>query len=465
MVVDAGKVCSLFYKKVDGDEDQFVCNCGTMRKQKKGSGYSNLMSHLRDKHSEWENIYNDFIMSNPKSKKPPAGHQFFIHPKVIFIYSWLDWVVTDNLPISIVEKQTYRNYSNLENVSVDTFTKYLKLVESRIDDKLREELPTKFGLIIDGWTEGNTHYFGVFAAYSKNGRNYERFLTIAPPFDETTFTAQTQADFLVDVMENIGRNKDDILYLVADNTNTNPATADVLGCNFIGCASHRFNLAVQRYLNEHQSLFGNIHQIMILLSSLKRAGKLRRLTPLEPVLMNVTRWSSKYAMLERYFRLEGFLKELDDLAVNILMPSGRELNQLKMVQKQLVDFNLITLKLQDPSITLLDVRLIFDEVILSYPEMEHYLAKDARIVKNPIFESAICKVLSKKPNLLSTDEGAAVSSFVIQRDEIVEVPHQTIIQRDLKRQRVDSEEVEKYCDLTCVPPTSNVCERLFSAAR
>jgi hypothetical protein len=302
MVVDAGKVCSLFYTKViDCDsEDQFKCSCGTLRKQKKGSGYSNLMSHLKDKHSDWEEIYNNFIKSNPKSKKPPAGHVFFIHPKVILIHSWLDWVVTDNLPISIVEKETYRNYSNLENISVDTFTKYLKLVESRIDEKLREELPVKFGLIIDGWTEGNTHYFGVFAAYSKNGKNYERFLTIAPPFDETRFTAQNQADFLVDVMENIGRNKDDILYLVADNTNTNPATADLLDVSFIGCASHRFNLAVQRFLIQHQTLFGDIHQIMILLSSLKRAGKLRRLTPLEPVPMNMTRWSSKYAMLERY---------------------------------------------------------------------------------------------------------------------------------------------------------------------
>jgi len=64
----------------------------------------------------------------------------------------------------------------------------------------------------------------VFAAYAKDGKNYIRFLTIAPPYDETRFTAQTQADFLVDVVENINRAKEDILFLVADNTNTNPAT-------------------------------------------------------------------------------------------------------------------------------------------------------------------------------------------------------------------------------------------------
>jgi hypothetical protein len=74
------------------------------------------------------------------------------------------------------------------------------------------------------------------------------FLRLHPPFDETRFTAQTQADFLVDAVENINRMKEDILFLVADNTNTNPATADLLDVPFIGCASHKFNLAVQKYL-------------------------------------------------------------------------------------------------------------------------------------------------------------------------------------------------------------------------
>ena len=200
---------------------------GQTRKQKKGSGFSNLMSHLREKHDDWEQLYEDFKKNNPKTKKAPAGHIFFVNPKVVHLHVWLDWIVTDNIPIATVEKPTFRNYSNLEAISVNTFSKYLKLVEAAIDKKLQEELPAKFGLVIDGWTEGNTHFFGVYAAYAKDGKSYTRFLTIAPPFDETRYTAQTQADFLVDVMENINRTKEDILFLVADNTNTNPATADL----------------------------------------------------------------------------------------------------------------------------------------------------------------------------------------------------------------------------------------------
>jgi hypothetical protein len=332
---------------------------------------------------------------NPKGMKGKSSF-FIVNPKVLQLHSWLHWIVTDNLAISTVEKKTFREYSNLESISVDTFIKYLKLVEARIDEQLKEELPNQFDLVIDGWTEGKTHYFGVFAAYAKDCKNYQRFLTMAPPFDETRFTAQTQADFIVNVVENVCRKKEDILFLVADNTNTNPATADLLGVPFIGCASHRFNLAVQKYLEPNQKIIVNIHQIMILLSNLKKAGRLRQFTHLEPVSMNKTRWSSKYKMMERYFRLEEYIKKMDDDELNLLIPSGRDLSDLKCIKKELAEFNQITLKLQDPDISILDVRLIFDEVIKTHPSMAHHLAKDASIVKHPKFESAICKILSKK---------------------------------------------------------------------
>ncbi len=84
---------------------------------------------------------------------------------------------------------------------------------------------------------------------------------------------------------------------------------------------------------------------------------------------------------------------------------------------------------------------------------------------NPQFESAICKVLSKQQSLLSAEEKRTVSPFVVQQVEIVENENQSILERALKRRKVNSGEGEKYSDLTCIPPTSNVCERLFSVSR
>ena len=421
------------------------------------------MSHLKDKHQDWEQIYNEFKKNNLKAKKAPAGSVFFINPKVITLHSWLDWIVTENLPISAVEKRSFREYSNLESISVDTFEKYLKLVEAGIEKNLKTELPTNFGLIIDGWTEGSTHYFGVFASYRKNGTNYTRFLTISPPLDETSFTAQKQADFLVDVVEALGRCKENILYLVADNTATNPATATALDVPFIGCASHRFNLAVQKYLERHQRIISDINHLMISLTNLKRAGRLRQFTDLQPIVMNTTRWSSKHVMLERFFRLDGFIKEMRDHELDQLIPSGRDLANLKELGAQMQDFEIVTKKLQDPSISLQDVRLIFDEVISVYPSMKNQLAKDADIVKHPSFESGICKVLSKEESILNNDEMVLLKRFEIAAVDSIAAENETLIERAMKRKRTDGD--SKYSDLTCIPPTSNVCERSFSAAR
>ena len=127
------------------------------------------------------------------------------------------------------------------------------------------------------------------------------------------------------------------------------------------------------------------------------------------------------------------------------------------------DFEIVTKQLQDPSISLQDVQLIFDEVISLYPSMRNQLAKDADIVKHPSFESGICKVLSKEESLLINDELILLKRFERAEAETIEAENETIIQRAMKRKRTDS--VSQYSDLTCIPPTSNVCERSFSAAR
>jgi hypothetical protein len=301
MVNSTAEVCALFFTKLsETDKVQlFQCSCGTQRKQNKGSGYANLMSHLKDKHDDWEELYNNFKKSNPKSKKAPSGHVFFVNPKVIQLHSWLNLVTSLNLPLCAVENPELRDCSQWESISEDTLSKYLRLVEAKIDENLKKELPKQFGIVIDGWSEGTTHYYGVFAAYSKEGRNYQRFLSISPGMDETSFTAKDQADYIVDVVELLDRQKSEILFLVADNTNTNPATAEILGVPFIGCASHRFNLAVQRYLQKYDTVLNDINEMMKSLKNLKMAGKLRQHTDLEPVTMNVTRWSSKFSMVER----------------------------------------------------------------------------------------------------------------------------------------------------------------------
>jgi hypothetical protein len=172
--------------------------------------------------------------------------------------------------------------------------KYLYNVTTAVEQKLKRSFPSKFGLIIDGWSQGSTHYFGVYGSFVDG----TPLLAFAPPFNEEQFSAQTQVDFIGDCLEVYGKTLNDIIFLVADNTNVNPATARLIGCAFIGCSSHRFNLAAKEYFLEYEPILSNIHLLMKKLCTLKFAGALRKRTPLNPITRNVTRWSSTYAMLD-----------------------------------------------------------------------------------------------------------------------------------------------------------------------
>jgi hypothetical protein len=117
------------------------------------------------------------------------------------------------------------------------------------------------------------------------------------------------------------KNFSNLIFMVGDNAPVNKSLADLLGVPFIGCASHRFNLACKRYLDPFETTLTKINDLMKTLSNIKQAGKLRKKTDLEPVKRNVTRWSSTYEMVKRFFEIKPFIDDEDpDLACNL--PSG-----------------------------------------------------------------------------------------------------------------------------------------------
>lgn len=131
-----------------------------------------------------------------------------------------------------------------------------------------------------------------------------------------------------DLLELFGKSLDNLSFIVADNASVNKSLSDLLNVPFIGCASHRFNLAVNQHLEQYESVIEVVHKLMIKLKTIKQAGKLRRSTPLEPIIRNKTRWSSTYEMLKRFFILQDFIDK-DDLSE--LFPSRSELVPLKKV--------------------------------------------------------------------------------------------------------------------------------------
>ncbi|KAG2915568.1 hypothetical protein PC116_g1182 [Phytophthora cactorum] len=51
----------------------------------------------------------------------------------------------------------------------------------------------------------------------------------------------------------------------------------MLGVPWVGCASHRFNLATKNVLAEHEDLVGAVITLMVALRTIKKRTELRRL--------------------------------------------------------------------------------------------------------------------------------------------------------------------------------------------
>ena len=177
----------------------------------------------------------------------------------------------------------------------------------------------------------------------------------------------------------------------------------------IGCASHRFALAVQDYIKGNQSVINKIQQLMVKLRGVKLSAKLRQHTNLRHVLFNATRWSSVFDMICRYREIKSILQEEMQSEANIvdLLLSPKENSEVDCLFSELKDLNSVSVALQKEKLDMSTARLLIDETAKKFPKLDpenKYLGKNARIVKNKHFETGIVKILDGKENELSLTE-------------------------------------------------------------
>jgi hypothetical protein len=369
-------------------------------------------------------------------------------------------------------------YTKLSKISDETLKKYLLQLTKTVEGTITQSLPEYFGIILDGWSEGSTHYVAIFACYSEDSTAKYPLLAIAPLFDETDYGAESHKAFIGDVLELFGKSLQNLSFIVADNAAVNRSLSDLLNVPFVGCASHRFNLAVNRYLETYEPVIEKVHQLMTKLRTIKQAGKLRRKTNLQPVIRNKTRWSSTFEMVKRFFTLEDFI-DMDDVQLSELFPSRSDLIRLKTVLflllfnikalKDLEQFESVTKILQKVDITLAEVREVFDAILLEFPTMSRHLASDGAIVHSPQFESAVVKCLNGTVPL--TEEDTTLLEKFASREEIpiqADGEQLSIAEKALqarKRRKLEHRQAARFQDLSFIQPTSNIVERLFSKAR
>ena len=76
--------------------------------------------------------------------------------------------------------------------------------------------------------------------------------------DETEYTSQRHAEMIQYVLRVFQKSMANVICIVGDNCNVNKSLADILGVPLVGCAAHRFNLAVQEYLTKYDALLNKV---------------------------------------------------------------------------------------------------------------------------------------------------------------------------------------------------------------
>ena len=146
-----------------------------------------------------------------------------------------------------------------------------------------------------------------------------------------------------------------------DNCSVNIKFAQNLGIPFVGCASHRLNLAICRLCDkeEYSYLIQKVNVLMDKLTTLKNASILRKKTHLNPEKRNYTRWSSTYNMLKKYKKLSPFLQDgfSDDFLVFIPSPAEHRSIELLTDRLKAVDDVCVGIQSDDASCDLFFVRV------------------------------------------------------------------------------------------------------------
>ncbi|ETL94104.1 hypothetical protein L917_07878 [Phytophthora nicotianae] len=392
----------------------YACkSCGRCRKLTPKTGYSNLVSHVRTAHPDFESSMRDATVASTGTLLP------WVSQKASNRYAWLRWVIMGNLPFSFCESNETRRYTNLNPIFEETLTAIMEAVTKAVEKAIGDEMSENFGLVLDGWTHAPAF--------------------VAGPCDEQP--QQLNAESHLTAIKRF------LPFFVGDNCAVNKRVSDLLGVPLVGCSSHRLNLAVRDFLEPSEDDLEGVQQLMRKLRTLKQAANLRTRTPLRAVLRQDTRWSSTFSMLKRYFRIREFISADDDELADYL-PSRTAHRKLAALLSSLEDLESVSKRLQINGLTLLDALYLFDGLMEIQPSFAKYIVHAALLTDA---ETATLKPFKRRASMTSVTERAAVTK-------------EGFAERILKRRKVPAAPAT-YMLLGAIPPTSNIVERLFSMAR
>ncbi|KAE9014845.1 hypothetical protein PF011_g7883 [Phytophthora fragariae] len=353
-------------------------------------------------------------------------------------------------------------------------------IMKKVEIFTRAHLPHSFGLVFNGWTMAGIHIVGRFAVFPPTDAIpcCRVLLAFSPLEDESDRSAQSLSDFLADTLSEFERPWSCVLFVSGENCSVNLYIGDHGVIPFIGCASHRYNHAVQLFLEEQSTLISRANKLMLKASTVKGRACLAKVTGMHPKFKNETRWSRTMKMLKRCDELIPALRQISTkdavkCGVDKMMLTAAEVVNLSKLLEDLVKLDSVTVELQSESLTMLKVRKRFDHTVSNYPVTKKYLSATTSIINNAVYERALAKLQSGR-KLIPAEKNVSCRLAVANADvedsddgEGSSDPKSTrvsFVQQAFKRRRLAGPK-EVYIDINFIPSTSNICERLFSQSK
>ena len=399
-----------------------------------------------------------------------------------------------------MKKPLTKKYTKLDPITTKTLKEYIFDTVLEVRQSIKALLPEQFVIMYDGWTADgtSTHYVATYAMWTNSYGSVKRFLlSCAPLLNQADYSADSHVDYLAATLGLYGKTFSNVEAFSGDNCSTNKRVASLLNIPLIGCASHRLNLAAQLIFEQFSLEIDKVNKLMVDLRSLKNRAKLRMETHLQPEIRNQTRWSSTFSMLLKYQMIEKELDKCDfDASVLAKFPSALEKQTIFRLIKALKELESVSKTLQenDSRNDLYAVRTLFDELIVFFQveldiDLTHKLGPDALIIQSKDFENAVVKVQSGREDFLTFAEATTISKFLKTPREEPDLqdnsdrPQVSLAERvrlglqQEKRARMEPSDRYDYADnypwlnihvsyrsMKHLSPTSNLVERLFSAA-
>ena len=190
------------------------CSCGTIRKQDIKVAYTNLISHIQQKHPNYLEVFNlaqqedslseksSFVTGNgtPLSVSGQTTLDDMFDTACTNVFKWLECIFMDDHELACCKKDLTRGNTKLDPISVKTLKKNLFKVAKAVKKvSAKAMFATCYSIVFDGWSEASKHFIGMNIVYPAKEYDADPVMNLfafAWLQDETNFTAENHANFI-----------------------------------------------------------------------------------------------------------------------------------------------------------------------------------------------------------------------------------------------------------------------------